>query len=104
MVDTSPPAAVLVLVIVNVLPLFSPSIVTLSAPLRSTSGPAILPVTAAVLPGDGRSIKPVYNAPPVPLPTIVAVAVSIVVPVIVSVTLPWWVPVFIASKAAFKVV
>ena len=86
---------VLVLLKVKVL---APFIVTLSAPLKLTNGPAILPLTEKVplglMPTDAQ--LPLFNAAVAVSVTLAVILIAIALPVCAGFAL-------IASKASFKV-
>jgi len=84
-------------------PVFSPSMVTLSAPLRSTRGPVIGPLIIRAAPPTGVMRIEVYDAAPVPLAFRTADTFSVVLPHTSRVSVPVWVPALIASNAAFSV-
>ncbi|MBK7804509.1 MAG: hypothetical protein IPJ55_18020 [Chloracidobacterium sp.] len=69
-------------------PVFKPSIVTLSAPLRSTRCPAISPEIVRAAPPVGLMLIAEYDAEPDPLSLRTADAVSVVSPRIETVMTP----------------
>src|ERR1043166_3446070 len=78
-----------------------PSIVTLSAPLRSINGPAMEPVMERV--PTGLIVTLVYEAEPLPLAFNTADAVSVVSSTTETLTAPVWMPALMASNASFNV-
>ena len=107
-VDVPEVADTVVLTIIKLLPPeLIPSNVTLSAPFKSIIGePAVVaPEIVLVAPPTGDIVIALYNAEPVPLAFNKAVvAPSLVSPETLIVIIPWWIPEFIAVKAAFNVV
>ena len=89
----------------ELLPVFKPLNVTLSAPFKSINGEpaAIAPEIVLAAPPVGCMLIAAYNAPPEPLAFSKAGAVSVVLPVRVMAMVPWWVPRLMASNAPFKV-
>ena len=95
-------AAVCAFVNVNELPPeLRPSIVMLSAPLRSINGAASAPET--VLPPEGVINTEEYDDNPVPLAFSAAETVSTVSQLTTMLIAPWCVPALIASNAALSV-